>query len=158
MLRRVLVSTAVVSKAELVIADEPTPGLHPEVLAETLQHFRQLADEGRAVVLITHDIEAALQIADQIAIFYAGTTVEIAPVNDFTAGGENLRHPYSKALWHALPQNGFEPIPGTQPLPSDLPEGCLFGPRCTLATPECCQIQPEARELRQGIVRCIHAS
>lgn len=158
MLRRVLVSTALISDARLVIADEPTPGLHPEVLQQTLGHFRELADQGRAVILITHDIEAALRISDNIAIFYAGTTVETASVKDFTRGGEILRHPYTKALWEALPQNGFTPIKGTQPLPNCLPEGCLFEPRCSLATPLCRKNRPLARDLRGGMVRCNHAS
>lgn len=158
MARRVLVSSAVVSGARLVIADEPTPGLHPEVVRETLGHFRELADEGRGVMLITHDIQTALKIANQIAVFYAGTTVEIAPVADFAGDGESLRHPYSRALWRALPQNSFEPIPGFQPLPNALPPGCLFEPRCRLATPECGAAQPGARELRGGMVRCIHAA
>ena len=46
MARRVLVSTAVVTQAALVIADEPTPGLHPDVVRETLNHLRGLALEG----------------------------------------------------------------------------------------------------------------
>lgn len=158
MLRRVLVSTAVVSDAKLVIADEPTPGLHPEVLRETLEHFRELADEGRAVILITHDIEAALKIADNIAIFYAGTTVEVAPVGDFSGSGGVLRHPYTKALWRALPQNGLAPLKGAQPLADSLPSGCLFEPRCSKATPQCREEPPLARDLRGGIVRCNHAS
>ncbi len=88
-------------------------------------------------MLITHDIESALTIADKIAVFYAGTTVEVAPVDDFTGDGEALRHPYTKALWRALPQNEFIPIPGSQPHPNALPSGCLFAPRCEIATPEC---------------------
>jgi peptide/nickel transport system ATP-binding protein len=158
MARRVLVSTAMVSGAKLVVADEPTPGLDPIVIKEALQYFRELADSGCGVLMITHDIEAALSIADKVAVFYAGTTVEIASVTDFKNGGELLRHPYSKALWNALPQNGFQPIPGSQPLANSLLPGCLFAPRCAFATTECSKSQPEARELRQGIVRCIHAS
>lgn len=158
MARRILVSTAVVSGANLVIADEPTPGLHPDVVRETLAHLRQLANGGCAVMLITHDITAALEVADRIAVFYAGSTVETAPVSDFDGKGENLRHPYSKALWKALPQNDFEPTPGFQPVPSALPPGCLFEPRCQMATPECRDCRPEARELRGGMVRCIHAT
>ena len=76
MARRVLVSTAVVTNAQLVIADEPTQGCIP-MLFRTLSHLRELALEGRGVILITHDIEAALQIADRVAVFYAGTTVEV---------------------------------------------------------------------------------
>lgn len=158
MARRVLVSTAVVSGASLVIADEPTPGLDEKNLKEALGNFRELANRGCGVMLITHDIEAALTIADRIAVFYAGTTVEIAPVEDFSGKGENLRHPYSQALWRALPQNDFEPIPGSQPLPHELPSGCIFEPRCKKASPKCQLGNPPARQIRGGMVRCFQGA
>lgn len=158
MARRTLLSTAIVTEADVIIADEPTPGLDPVVMKEALSHFREFADKGCAVMLITHDIESALTIADKIAVFYAGTTVEIAPVADFAGKGEALRHPYTKALWKALPQNDFIPIAGSQPHPDALPPGCLFAPRCPIATPECSEAQPKMRDLRNGMVRCIHAT
>ena len=156
MARRVLVSTAVLSGAEVIIADEPTPGLDLEMALEALKIFRELSDEGKAVILITHDIDLAFHIADRIAVFYAGTTVEIAAAKDFLDGVDALRHPYSKALWKALPQNGFEPIPGFQPYAKYLPKGCLFSPRCPHKTKECEENIP-MREVRGGYVRCIHA-
>lgn len=158
MARRTLLATAMVSGAKVVIADEPTPGLDPVVIKEALGSFREIADDGCAVMLITHDIESALSVADKIAVFYAGTTVEITPVENFTGRGEALRHPYSRALWRALPQNDFIPIPGSQPHPDQLPTGCLFAPRCPLATAECWEAQPDMRELGDGMVRCIHAT
>lgn len=158
MARRVLVSGALTSRAELIIADEPTPGLHPAVVEETLKHLKELADEGRSILLITHDIATALTIADKIAVFYAGTTVEVAPSSDFGSDNEPLRHPYSEALWNALPQNNFKPIAGSQPPLSKLPEGCLFEPRCDKSTPECRKEKPITRDLRGGTVRCINAS
>ena len=82
---------------------------------EALKVFRELADEGKAVVLITHDIDLAFHIADRIAVFYAGTTVEMVWVEEIFWRCGKLRHPYSKALWRALSQNGFRPIPGFQP-------------------------------------------
>lgn len=156
MARRVLVSTAVLSGAEVIIADEPTPGLDLEMALEALKIFRELSDEGKAVILITHDIDLAFHIADRIAVFYAGTTVEIAAAKDFLEGVDALRHPYSKALWKALPQNGFDPIPGFQPYAKYLPKGCLFSPRCPHKTKECEENIP-MREVRGGYVRCIHA-
>ncbi|WZL73302.1 ABC transporter ATP-binding protein [Clostridiaceae bacterium 35-E11] len=158
MARRVLVSTAVVGGPKLIIADEPTPGLHPQVVEETLKHLRELADEGCGIMMITHDIDTALKIADKIAVFYAGTTIEIAPVGDFTGEGSLLRHPYTKALWRALPQNEFIPIPGFQPAPRDLPRGCVFEPRCQVKTEACSLRAPEMRGLRDGKVRCYHAT
>ena len=158
MARRVLVSTALITDAELIIADEPTPGMSLEQALEALQMFREMANAGKAVILITHDIDLAFEFADRVAVFYAGTTVETAPSADFRTGPEALRHPYSKALWRALPQNGFEPIDGFQPYAGDLPKGCLFAPRCPHATEECRRSLPPARELRDGEVRCFHAT
>jgi len=157
MARRVLMATATVGQADLLIADEPTPGLHPEIVTETLKHLRELADEGKGIVLITHDIEAALQVADKVAVFYAGTTVEVAQTADFANGTQALRHPYTQALWRSLPQNEFTPLAGAQPMPDALPGGCLFAARCPLVTPACQEAPPPLREVRGGWVRCIHA-
>lgn len=157
MARRILISTAVISNAQIIIADEPTPGLDLQMALEALTIFRELADEGKAIILITHDIDLAFHIADRIAVFYAGTTVEIADANDFLQGINSLRHPYSKALWEALPQNGFKPIPGFQPYAKALPNGCLFSPRCPYKTKECEKNIPMTK-VRGGYVRCIHAN
>ena len=158
MARRVLVSTALLSNARLVIADEPTPGMSLDQAKEALRMFRDLADEGRSVILIPHDIDLAFDFADRVAVFYAGTTVETAPAADFRRGPEALRHPYSRALWSALPQNGFTPIDGFQPYAGSLPAGCLFAPRCPLRTAACEAGTPPMRDIRGGEVRCIHAT
>ena len=158
MARRVLVSTALMTNAELVIADEPTPGMSLDQALEALQMFREMADEGKAVILITHDIDLAFEFADRVAVFYAGTTVETAPASDFKTGPEALRHPYSKALWRALPQNEFEPISGFQPYAGSLPKGCLFAPRCPYKTEQCENQVPPVREIRGGEVRCFYGA
>lgn len=157
MARRVLVSTALITDAKLIIADEPTPGMSLDQALEALKLFREMADEGRAVILITHDIDLAYAFADRIAVFYAGTTVETASALDFRTGPDALRHPYSKALWRALPQNGFEPIDGVQPYAGNLPKGCLFAPRCSCKSSKCEREAPPVRELRDGEVRCFYA-
>ncbi len=157
MARRALVSTADQQDVDLIIADEPTPGLDLNVAMKTLKYFRAFADDGKAVILITHDIDLALQVADKIAVFYGGTTVEIAPIKDFHSGLDALRHPYTKALFNALPQNGFHPIEGFQPYSKELPEGCLFRPRCQWAD-EKCKRKIAMRQIRGGMVRCIHAT
>ena len=158
MARKVLLSTALVSDCKVIIADEPTPGLDEKSLNEALKDFRNIADSGCAILMITHDIEAALKIADKIAVFYAGTTLEIANVNDFKGDGKNLRHPYSKALFNALPQNGFKPINGSHPMPNELPKGCLFQDRCEYISDKCRLIRPNARMVRDGMVRCLNAT
>ena len=127
--RRILISTALIEEPRLVIADEPTPGLDLKVAKRAMGHFRELADMGAGILVITHDLELALEVADRIVVFYAGTTVEEAKVTDF-ADETLLRHPYTRALYEALPGRGFAALPGTQPYVKDLPAGCPFAPRC----------------------------
>lgn len=158
MARRVLVSTALMTDAKLIIADEPTPGMSLEQAIAALKMFREMADEGKAVILITHDIDLAIEFADRVAVFYAGTTVETAPAARFRAGPDALRHPYSKALWKALPQNGFEAIDGFQPYADELPAGCLFAPRCAYATEECHRLKPPVKDVCGAQVRCFHGT
>ena len=153
--RRILISTALIEEPKLVIADEPTPGLDLKMAKRAMEHFRELADMGAGVLVITHDLELALETADRIAVFYAGTTLEEAPVSDF-AQEETLRHPYSKALWRAMPKNGFRFVAGEQPYVKDLPEGCPFAPRCESCTEECKKGEIPSREIRGGRVRCLH--
>lgn len=158
MARRVLVSTALITDSELIIADEPTPGMSLNQALEAIKMFREMANEGKAVILITHDIDLAFEFADRVAVFYAGTTVETAPASDFKKGSDVLRHPYSKALWRALPQNGFHSIEGFQPYAGNLPKGCLFAPRCSYKTSKCEEGIPPVTEVRGGEVRCYHVT
>ncbi|WP_458460998.1 ABC transporter ATP-binding protein [Paenibacillus sp.] len=159
MARRVLMATATSGQPKLIIADEPTPGIHPEVLAETMKQFRELADQGVGILWITHDVTTALTAADRIAVFYAGANVETPLVDDFIANGERLRHPYTKALWNALPQNGFQPLSGSQPMAGqEITAGCSFAPRCNAATAVCTRERPELHMVRGGEVRCFHVT
>ncbi|ONI40655.1 peptide ABC transporter ATP-binding protein [Candidatus Epulonipiscium fishelsonii] len=105
MARRALISTAVASGAKLIVADEPTPGLSEDLSKEVLQNFKELADEGCGVLLITHDIDLALQFSNRIYIFYDGRVIDHIKTEDFLAG--NITEEYTRALYYALPQNGF---------------------------------------------------
>ena len=137
----------------LLIADEPTPGLDARAAGRILGHFRELAEEGTGVLLITHDLELALTIAHRVLVLYAGETIEEADAADFSAG--NLRHPYTRALWGALPQNGFRPIFGTQPYPGEIPDGCQFAPRCPRCQAQCRSGGPVPYVPQAGgMVRC----
>ena len=108
MARRVLFSTAVITDAALIIADEPTPGMDVKSAVEALQLLRELADAGKSILLITHDIDLAVEVADTVAVFYEGRTVDQIPAAAFRGDGSELQHPYTKALYHALPQNSFK--------------------------------------------------
>lgn len=157
MARRVLVSSALMEMPRLIVADEPTPGLNVDMAMDTLKHFREIADKGAGVLLITHDIDLALHVADRIAVFYAGTIFEIASTKDFLEGRDALRHPYSKEFISALPQNEFKSIEGLQPYAGELPKGCLYASRCPYVSEKCSGEIP-MRELRGGKVRCVNAT
>lgn len=107
MARRVLVTTALLSDASLIIADEPTPGLDPTVLQETRKLLKKLAQTGKGVLLITHDIGTATTIAHKIAVFKQGKVIEQTEAQNFSKSGDKLKHPFTKALWKALPENKF---------------------------------------------------
>ena len=108
MARRVLIANTILSKADLIIADEPTPGLSLDLAIEVLNHFRNMANDGKGILLITHDIDLVCNIADKMAIFYGGHILETLNTKDFLKGEEYIRHPLTKAFWRALPQNDFE--------------------------------------------------
>lgn len=105
--RRVLTAMALLGDPALVIADEPTPGLEPADVADVLKRLRRMADEDRGVLLITHDLSRALEVVDRVVVCRSGRTIDEAPVGDFVGAGEELTHPYTRALWQALPANGF---------------------------------------------------
>ncbi len=114
MARRVLLCCALMDDPRLVIADEPTPGLDLDLAVRALGDFRDFADAGGGVLLITHDIELALRVADRVAVFKEGTVVEETAVANF-ASPDTLEHPFSRELWHALPEHDFA-VPPASPL------------------------------------------
>lgn len=114
MARRVLIASAVVCSPKLIIADEPTPGLDVQSAGRIMGHFRELADEGTGMLFITHDLELALSVADEIVVFYAGQTVEKVKAGDFEKP-EKLKHPFTRALWRAMPSRDFAPAEDLQP-------------------------------------------
>ena len=72
MARRVLLLTALMRQPRLIIADEPTPGMDLALAKQAMQDFRTFADDGNGVLLITHDLELALEVADRIVVFMPG--------------------------------------------------------------------------------------
>ena len=95
------------SGAELVIADEPTPGMDKKATDEIITYFKDLKAAGKTSLIISHDINMALACADRIAIFYDGRIIEVSSVEAFKNQGQNLKNPYSRMLIRALPENGL---------------------------------------------------
>ncbi|MGB3375971.1 MAG: ATP-binding cassette domain-containing protein [Microbacterium sp.] len=115
MLRRVLFATSIRDGVELVVADEPTPGLHEGAVDEILGHLQEIAAAGASVLLITHDIFAALRVSQQVAVMQQGRLVTTESAAAFHGGGEELQHPFARELWRALPQNAFAAPQKEQP-------------------------------------------
>ena len=111
MARRVLLICAIMDDPRLIVADEPTPGLDMDLAVHALDDLRSFADGGGGVLLITHDLELALNVADRVAVFRDGTVVEETACSSFAAL-ELLAHPFSRALWHAMPEHGFSALDG----------------------------------------------
>ncbi len=137
--------------ADIIIADEPTPGMDVSSALKALASLRKIADNGKSVILITHDIDLAIKISDKVAVFYDGAVIEIANACDFLNG--TLRHHYTKALYNALPQNGFHPI--DLPKLSNL-ERCFFSEKCDSYN-EKCNGNIKLKEVLGGYVRCSNA-
>lgn len=106
MARRVLLAAALLHHPQLVVADEPTPGLDQPTARRVLSHFRQLTQAGLGVLLITHDLALALEVADRVQVLYDGKTVEEAPAGAFFPP-ETVTHPYTRALLAARPDRGM---------------------------------------------------
>lgn len=155
MARRVLIAAALLAKPQLIVADEPTPGLHAELAELVMQDLREFANVGNAALIITHDVELALRYADRASVFYAGTTLEVGLIKDWQdslskTGGPF--HPYTRALLKSLPGRGFAPYPGSQPLPGTY-SGCPFARRCPWRI-EACSKEIESVHIGHAMVRC----
>lgn len=140
MRQRVMIAMALACDPRLLIADEPTTALDVTIQAQVLDLMRRLKDELRtAVLFITHDLGVIAEMADEVAVMYAGKIVEQAPVRNLFA---DPQHPYTIGLMRSRPaqmQKGetLYCIPGMVPSGDAMPAGCAFAPRCEHARPEC---------------------
>ncbi|WP_432009575.1 ABC transporter ATP-binding protein [Streptomyces bacillaris] len=139
--QRAATALALIGDAPLLLADEPTTGLDRDLVERTVDELRRHTDEGRALLIITHDLAAAERIADRVAVMYAGRIVEISDAGPFF-GAPGPRHPYAKGLLDALPERDFAPIPGMPPELGALPDGCAFAVRCARADARCTAERP----------------
>ena len=158
MQQRVMIAMALASEPQLLVADEPTTALDVTIQAQILDLLRDLKQRlGMAILLITHNLGIVDDMADRVAVMYAGQLVEVAPARDLL---RRPLHPYTKALMHSVPKLGGEAarltaIPGNVPRLGDFPPGCRFAPRCPMARPECSAAMPELLEVEAGrSVRC----
>jgi peptide/nickel transport system ATP-binding protein len=154
MKQRVAIAIALLLKPEVLVLDEPTTAL--DVLSQRLviDIVRDLHDTlDTTVVFVTHDLAVVAELAERVAVMYAGRLVESGTVEEIFF--DRRRHPYVKALISAMPSVTADPsslhsIPGQVPDLSALPPGCRFAPRCALAQPICSQAEPELQVRASG--------
>ncbi len=162
MAQRVMIAMALACVPELLIADEPTTALDVTIQAQILDLMRDLRrDMGTSVILITHDLGVVAEMADRVAVMYAGEIVEQAEVNSLF---DEPMHPYTQGLIGSIPILGeikekLDVIPGSVPNLVNLPPGCRFAPRCQARVKYnlsiCTKTEPDLNEAKPGhLVRC----
>lgn len=158
MRQRVMIAMALACNPKLLVADEPTTALDVTIQAQVLDLMNDLKKKIDTFILfITHDLSVIAEMADRVMVMYAGKVVELADVNTIF---ENPLHPYTRGLIGSRPDmstnaSRLNVIPGNVPDLSDLPEGCSFGPRCSLVCDQCKAGIPELVEVEPGhFVRC----
>lgn len=157
MRQRIVIALAIAAEPDVIVADEPTTALDVSVQAQILALLRRLArDHGTAIVLVTHDMGVIAEIADRVAVMYAGRVVEIGPV---AAVLHAARHPYTAGLMGLIPSlsrrvDRLPQIAGSMPRPGEWPAGCSFHPRCPKAGPRCARDAPRPLFAGEGMVAC----
>ena len=142
MKQRIIIAMALASKAELIIADEPTTALDVTIQKQIMDLILDIMKEIKiTVLLISHDLALVSNYADEISVMYSGHIVEQALAEDFFS---NPIHPYSIALLNSLPTTNpvlkLKTIEGAPPSIQEQISGCKFHPRCDLCKNEVCDL------------------
>jgi peptide/nickel transport system ATP-binding protein len=159
MRQRVMIAMALACEPKLLIADEPTTALDVTIQKQILELIDDLRKRlGMAVVLVTHDLGVIAGRADRAAVMYAGKVVETTSTMRLFA---NPRHPYTEALFGALPEKAADgserlySIPGRPPDLTNPPSGCRFAARCRYAQDTCRDNDPQLEgDSREHLYRC----
>ena len=155
MRQRIMIAMSISCNPDIVFADEPTTALDVTIQAQILALLEELQHRLKmALVLISHDLGVIAEMAHEVAIMYAGRIIEYAETQ---ALFENPLHPYTQGLLASLPRfdqdrpkhKRLQTIPGTVPKLQELPKGCKFEPRCSLAFDRCHE-EPPLEELYPG--------
>ncbi len=161
MRQRVMIEIALAASPSILIAHEPTTALDVTIQAQILDLLLGLQRErGMSLLLISHNLGVVANVADKIAIMYAGEIVETGTSEDIF---NSPLHPYTRGLMDAVPRIGVKKdrlntIPGMVPVLDREPSGCVFYPRCSMRKEECRHVPVQLQEKRPGHrVRCILA-
>jgi oligopeptide/dipeptide ABC transporter ATP-binding protein len=131
--QRVIIAGAMVLAPSLLVADEPVSSLDASVRGEILALMLRLVREtGITILVVTHDLGLAWNIADRIAVMYLGRIVEQGTTEELLS---DPQHPYTRALLSVVPEREHmapQILTGEAPDPTRIPAGCRFHPRCPL--------------------------
>jgi peptide/nickel transport system ATP-binding protein len=159
--QRAMIALALSCRPSLLLADEPTTALDATVQIQILLLLRSLQRElGMAMIFVTHDLSVAAEIADDVAVMYAGRFVETGPVADLL---RRPRHPYTVGLMASSvgdkpPGAHLAAIPGQPPDPASILPGCSFAQRCAHASEACVAGLPSELWITpEHSARCIRA-
>ena len=179
-IQRALLAMALILDPQVLILDEPTAALDPPARQFVGEVIRDQRRRGKAILLISHDLDSCRRLADRVAVFYLGRILEELPARDLFA---NPCHPYTRALVRSYPRiDGVRDLGGMRGdafyrmvhahdrLAADhvhtmgsgdpgenghAPErGCLFAPRCTQAEAACREEEPELCSVGGHRLRC----
>ncbi|MCK9175006.1 MAG: ABC transporter ATP-binding protein [Desulforhopalus sp.] len=157
MRQRIVIAIALLTSPSLIIADEPTTALDVTIQADIMELLLNLCEEEKmALLLITHDLAVVSQVAERIAVMYAGRIAELGSTEAIVNAPQ---HPYTQGLLKALPQKverrkRLNQIPGSMPSLQERPPGCAFYDRCELRGEICHRESPRLVEKNAGLVAC----
>jgi peptide/nickel transport system ATP-binding protein len=159
MRQRVAIAMALVTSPSLIILDEPTSALDVLTQANIFNVLKRLKNElGISFILITHDIATSSELADDVAVMYAGQILE---VSDATRFFEAPLHPYSKKLMASVPRlrgtKELEFIEGQPPSLINPPKGCRFAVRCPMRFEKCAENPPVVEKEGRKVMCWLYA-
>jgi len=157
--QRVVLAMAFACRPAVIVLDEPTTGLDVSTQEHVLKTIRNLSSQhGVAALYITHDLAVVSELADDVAVMYAGRIIEQGSAYDIF---NNPSHPYTRHLVAAAPDIAGEQqivgLAGRAPSPGKRPNGCAFSVRCESVTDDCLSQFPQSVSISQShFARCIN--
>ena len=152
--QRICIAKALALKPKLVICDEPVSALDVSIQAQIINLFKDLQDsDNLAYLFISHDLSVVEHISDEVGVMYLGNMVEYGSKREMF---DNPLHPYTKALFSAVPVPDPDSkikrivLQGDIPSPANPPKGCKFHTRCSECMSACKLFQPKFTDLGGG--------
>ena len=152
--QRIGIARALSMGPEIIIADEPVSALDVSIQAQIINLLVELQEEfDLSYIFIAHDLAVVEHICDRIAVMYLGKIVEMASYEELFL---NPKHPYTKALFSAIPiadpkaKKNRTLLEGDVPSPRHPPPGCSFHPRCPEYFKTCNIDDPVLRDMDNG--------